>query len=64
MNALTTIPVDEISPDLSEQEQLFLYNLEVLGMPVARAAEVAGGQNVLDGDFYRVVSANDGSDES
>lgn len=42
MNALTTIPVDEISPDLSEQEQLFLYNLEVLGLPVVRAAEMAG----------------------
>lgn len=42
MNAVATIPAEEISPDLSEAEQLFLYNLEVLGLPVARAAEMAG----------------------
>ena len=42
MNDAAIIPVDEISPDLSEQEQLFLYNLEVLGLPVVRAAEMAG----------------------
>lgn len=164
--SLDIAPVENLASDLSEGEQLFLYNLEVLGMPVVRAAEVAGvnspyyllkkpsvaaareryrealrnrsdftredvvaglkdaidqakvladpmaqiagwreiaklkgydkqtqvtvhiagtaeqmtkqlqamttaqllelagGQNVLDGDFYRVVSANDGSDES
>jgi hypothetical protein len=28
--------------DLSEQEQLLVYNVEALGMPVARAAKIAG----------------------
>ena len=42
MNALATLPIDEIAPDLTETEQLFLYNLEVLGVSAVRAAEMAG----------------------
>lgn len=32
----------ELATTLSEPEQQFLYNLEVLGLPQARAAEMAG----------------------
>lgn len=40
--ALAILPIDELTPDLSPQEQMFLYQLEVIGLPVLRAAEVAG----------------------
>lgn len=36
------LPIDELTPDLSATEQQFLYQLEVIGLPVLRAAEIAG----------------------
>lgn len=39
MNDLAAI---DVAPDLSEREQMFLYQLELVGMSVKRAAEVAG----------------------
>lgn len=33
---------EELVPELSEQELLFLYNVEVVGLPVQRAGELAG----------------------
>lgn len=32
----------EVADNLSEEEQMFLYQLEVVGLPAVRAAEIAG----------------------
>lgn len=36
------LPFQDLAPDLSNAEQSFLYNLEVLGLSTLRAAELAG----------------------
>jgi len=41
-NALSIVPFDDLAQELSEQEQQFLYQLEVVGIPVIRAAEISG----------------------
>lgn len=40
MNDLTVF--EPLAEDLSEQEQMFLYQLEVIGLTAVRAAEIAG----------------------
>lgn len=44
MNNLALRPTgfEDVVPDLTEQETLFLYNVEVVGLPVLRAAEICG----------------------
>lgn len=42
MNQLAVLPIDELTPDLAPSEQAFLYQLEVVGLSVLRAGEVAG----------------------
>lgn len=42
MDTTELVPFDELAPNLSEQEQMFLYQLEVVGLPVIRAAQIAG----------------------
>lgn len=39
---MTELALPDIAPELSEREQMFLYQLELVGMSVKRAAEVAG----------------------
>jgi hypothetical protein len=47
-------PFEEIAPSLSEQEQMFLYQLEVVGLPVIRAAEIAG----VNSPYYLLKKAH------
>lgn len=45
MNALlapSTTGFEDLAPDLTEQETLFLYHVEVVGLPVVRAGEISG----------------------
>lgn len=42
MNALVRTGFEELAPDLTDQEVLFLYNVEVVGLTVIRAAEICG----------------------
>lgn len=42
MNALVRTGFEELAPDLTEVEVLFLYNVEVVGLTVIRAAEICG----------------------
>ena len=44
MNALlsTTTGFEDLATDLSEAETLFLYHVEVVGLPVTRAADICG----------------------
>lgn len=39
---ITEFPLEEFAPDLTPSEQMLLYQLEVIGLPVSRAAEIAG----------------------
>lgn len=38
----STTGFEDIAPDLTEQETLFLYHVEVVGLPVVRAGEISG----------------------
>lgn len=43
MSALPALlPFQDLAPDLTDQEQLLLYNIEVLGLSILRSADIAG----------------------
>lgn len=42
MDAAALTPFDDLTPDLTPEEQMFLYQLEVIGLHAQRAAEIAG----------------------